>query len=508
MRHIAEAVSRNCRLNPDAEAVADGTRRLTHAELANRAWAIGRGLRAAGVETGDSIGVLAGNTVFSAETFIGAVVAGGSFVPYNWRWTTEELVHGINETGARVILVAKEHVSGIEAALATGDLEPGTRVFVEGDNFEAMLVPGGELPLAYGPEDAATILFTGGTTGFSKGVVLSHRACLANAFNEIMDCRVAASVGDRGLISTPLFHSAALLCWFLPHYVAGRFVLLMNRFDEGHVAEAVTRERITNMFLVPNMIRRMLGTGAFEAAGFRASFRSLHSGAGLLRMPDKLALMDLMPDLDLYFRYGLTEAGPMVTRLLPSDVLRDDIDGSIGQEYLLAEVELRLDDGVTPARIDEIGEIYVRGPGLMTGYFGRPEATAEVLRDGWLQTGDLATRNADGYLFFRDRAKDMIKTGGENVYCSEIEQLLQTHGSVMEAAILGVPSLEWDEEVRAVISVREGHDLTEGEVRDFLRQRLASYKVPKVIVLVGPGQIPLNPSGKVVKSEVRTMVGW
>ncbi len=501
-------MSRNFRLNPQAEAVADGSRRLTHAELAERAWALGRGLRAAGVQTGDSVGVLAGNTVFSAETFLGAVVAGGAFVPYNWRWTTEELVHGINETGARVILVAKEFADDIEAALATGNLDPATRVFVEGSNFEELLLPGGELTLDYGPEDAATILFTGGTTGFSKGVVLSHRACLTNAFNEIMDCRVAARVGDRGLISTPMFHSAALLCWFLPHYVAGRFSLLMGKFDEAEVAEAVTRERITNMFLVPNMIRRMLGAGSFEAEGFRNTFTSLHSGAGLLRMPDKLALMELIPHLDLYFRYGLTEAGPMVTRLLPADIMRDDIDGSIGQEYLLAEVDLREDDGVTSVGVDEIGELCVRGPGLMTSYYGRPDATAGVLKDGWLRTGDLATRDAAGYLYFRDRAKDMIKTGGENVYCSEIEQLLHTHGSIMEAAILGVPSLQWDEEVRAVISVREGHSVTEDEIRTFLRQRLASYKIPKVIVLVGPGQIPLNPSGKVVKSEVRKMVGW
>lgn len=508
MRHIAEAVSRNYRLNPDAEAVADGVRRLTHAELSERAWAIGRGLLAAGVNRGDSVGVLAGNTVFSAETFLGVVVAGAAFVPYNWRWTTDELVHGINETGARVILVAREHSDGIEAALATGDLDSATRVFIEGDDFDAMLLPGGVLRIESDPEDAATILFTGGTTGFSKGVVLSHRACLTNAFNEIIDCRVAANVGDRGLISTPMFHSAALLCWFLPHYVAGRFSLLMAKFDEGEVAAAVTRERITNMFLVPNMIRRMLVAGSFEAEGFRSTFTSLHSGAGLLRMPDKLALMELIPHLDLYFRYGLTEAGPMVTRLLPSDILRDDIDGSIGQEYLLAEVELRKDDGATLADVDEIGEIFVRGPGLMTDYYGRPGATSSVMRDGWLQTGDLATRDAAGYLYFRDRAKDMVKTGGENVYCSEIEQLLHTHGSIMEAAILGVPSLQWDEEVRAVISVREGHSVSEDEIRTFLRQRLASYKIPKVIVLVGPGQIPLNPSGKVVKSEVRKMVGW
>ncbi|MEE4023367.1 AMP-binding protein [Gordonia sp. PKS22-38] len=506
---LVDAIHRNERLNPAAEAIADDTGRLTHGELADRAFRIAGVLRSHGVARHDTVGVLADNGIFGVETMLGAVAAGAAYVPYNWRWAQAELVHGINETDASVILVADHFADALAAAVGDTEIRRSITVITQSE-LDALQSNADRLDtVRVGEQDAACILFTGGTTGFSKGVVLSHRAAMTNALNEISDCRVGARPGDRGLVTTPLFHSAGLLCWVVPHYITGRSTYVVQKFDEGRVAELVERESITNMFLVPNMIRRMLKAGAFDTPGFRGGFAALHSGAGLLRMPDKEAVSSLIPGVDLYFRYGLTEAGPMVTRLLPADMMRPEVDGSIGTEYLLAEVELRdLIDG-TPVPAGSIGEICVRGPGVMTGYYGRPDATAEVLDDaGWLRTGDLAERDDTGYLYFRDRAKDMIKTGGENVYSSEIEQLLHTHPAVMEAAVIGVPSLQWDEEVRAVIAVRSGITVTEDELSTFLRTRLAGYKVPKVIKLVGHEDLPVNPSGKIVKTKIRTAMGW
>ncbi|WP_138998853.1 class I adenylate-forming enzyme family protein [Rhodococcus zopfii] len=505
---LVDAIRRNERLVPQREAIFDGTRRLTHGELADRAWRIAAGLRSLGVRPGATVGVLAGNTVFSIETFLGIAAAGAAFVPYNWRWATEELSHGINETGAEVVLVGDGFDGAIADVQATGALTGPLTVVHEGEEFERLLRSDIQPPAPVAAADAACILFTGGTTGFSKGVVLSHAAILTNALNEIADCRIGARPDDRGLIVTPLFHSAALLCWFLPLYVTGNSSILAHKFVEDEIAELVDRESVTNMFLVPNMIRRMLKAGSFDTDGFRHHFKALHSGAGLLRMPDKLAVTESIPGVELFFRYGLTEAGPMVTRLQPHDMLRPEIDGSIGTEYLLTEVELRDVFNDAPVQPGEIGEICVRGPNVMTGYFGRPDATAEVLQNGWLRTGDLAVRDEQGYLFFRDRAKDMIKTGGENVYSSEIEQLLYTHPAVMEAAVIGVPSEEWDEEVRAVIAVRPGRTVTEPEITGFLREHLAGYKVPKQIALVGPDALPVNPSGKIVKTNLRASMGW
>jgi len=507
MRHIVDAIHRNARLYADKVAVMDDDRHLTHRELSERSLRLGSALAMRGVRPGDTVGVLSGNTVFSAETFLGAVAAGAAYVPYNWRWSAAELAAGIADTQASVILVAAGMRGQLEEAVASG-LPHELVVLEEGPELEAALAASQPRPIDPAPTDAACVLFTGGTTGFSKGVVLSHAAALANCVNEIADCRVGAAPDDRGLIATPMFHSAALLCWFLPHYITGATSYLVEKFDERHIADVVAAERITNMFLVPNMIRRMQKAGQLETDGFQKNFRALHSGAGLLKMPDKRALKQLLPRTDLYFRYGLTEAGPMVSRLLPYDMLDESVDGSIGTEYLLNQVELRDPTGSALVATGDIGEIWVTGPALMTGYYGQTAATHEVLRDGWLRTGDLAVRNERGYLFFRDRAKDMIKTGGENVYSSEIEQVLYTHASVMEVVVLGVPSQEWDEEVRAVVSLRPGARATEQELRDYIRVSLAAYKVPKKIAIVATGAIPVNATGKFVKSVVREAMGW
>ncbi|MGW1991446.1 class I adenylate-forming enzyme family protein [Embleya sp. NPDC001921] len=497
----------NARRNPYGDAVVDDRGRLSHGQLSHRAWALARGLVESGVRRGDSVGVLAGNSVFCAEAFLGVAAAGAVFVPYNWRWSTAELVVGVNETAARVVLVEDMFTDAFEAARATGDLHDVRLVVEQGAAYEAFLRPGGPPRVDIAPGDPLCVLFTGGTTGVSKGVVLSHGAALANVCNEVIDCGIGRSPADRGLITTPLFHSAGLLCWFLPHYATGGTSVLLHRFDEAEVASVVERERVTDMFMVPNMIRRLMNADTFETPGFRTFFRALHSGAGLLRTSDKLALMEAMPDVSLYFRYGLTEAGPMVTRLQPVDMLREDLQGSIGKEYLLAEAQVQDAEGreVAPG---ELGEICVRGPSLMSGYFNRPEETAAVFRAGWLRTGDLAVRDREGYFYFRDRAKEMIKSGGENVYSAEIEQVLLTHPGVVEAMVVGAPSVEWDEEVRAIVVTRPGHVPSEAEIQGFVRERLAGYKVPKRVVFRNASEIPRSAVGKALKERLKSDLGW
>lgn len=309
-----------------------------------------------------------------------------------------------------------------------------------------------------------------------------------------------------GLSTTPLFHSASLLTVFTPHYVGGGTSILMRRFSEDEFADLVERFSVTSTFATPNMLRRLANAGAFTYPKGR-SLRQIHSGAGLLKMPDKVALHELLPDVQLFFRYGLTEAGPMVTRLRSEDMLRPELDGSIGSEYTFAEVQLRDPEG-KEVPDGELGEICVRGPGLMTEYFQQPDATRSAVRDGWLYTGDLAVRGEDGNFFFRDRMKDMIKSGGENVYASEIEQLLYAHPAVMECGVLGVPSVEWDEEVRAVVALRPGARASEDELRVYLREHLAGYKIPKVFAFIDSDDMPVNASGKIVKARLRAVVGW
>jgi len=503
---LPDFVRLNRRRHPDVCAVADEADRLSHREVSDRAWSLAAGLRAEGVEPGDRVGVLSGNSCFALETFLGVLAAGAVYVPFNWRWAPAELVHGIELTRPRAVLVEAEFAADLDAAVEAGIGHDFVR-FDEAENYPGLLEHDSVEPeLTIEPEDPAVILFTGGTTGFSKGVVLSHRSAVFNAVNELADLAFGAGPGQVGLCTVPLFHSASLLTVFAPHYIAGGTTALLRKFTEEGFVDAVEREAVTSTFATPNMLRRLLNAGVFDRPGVR-SLRQIHSGAGLLRMPDKVALRAALPGVQLFFRYGLTEAGPMVTRLRDEDIMRPELDGSIGGEYTFAEVQLR-DPLGCEVPDGELGEICVRGPGLMTGYFEQPGATADAIRDGWLHTGDLAVRGLEGNLFFRDRAKDMIKTGGENVYASEIEQLLYAHPAVMECGVVGVPSEEWDEEVRAVVALRDGEAIGADELKAYLREHLAGYKIPKQFVFVTHEQMPINPSGKIVKARLRDLVGW
>lgn len=507
MHTLADFVRLNARRNPSGLAVVDDRSRATHAELSARAHALARGLIGLGVRPGDRVGVLTGNSVFGMEALLGAALAGAVFVPFNWRWATEELVLGVNLTKPRVVLVEAGFVDAYEAAIESVDLEEDVPVLREGDEYEGLLVPGDPVNVPVALDDPLCILFTGGTTGQSKGVVLSHRAAINNALNELVDLGFGRFPHNTGLSVTPLFHSASLLCIIIPHYVTAGTNVLMQKFDEGHFGDIVEREGVNSTFIIPNMIRRLVNAGVLDRPGMKNDFRQLHTGGGPLRMPDKEAVLGRLPQVQMFYRYGLTEAGPMLTRLHHLDMLKPELDGSIGKEYTFSEVQVQDIDGAEVAP-GELGEICARGPGLMTEYFDRPQATAETLRDGWLHTGDLAMRDEQGYLFFRDRAKDMIKTGGENVYAAEIEQLLYAHPAVMECGVIGVPSVEWDEEVRAVVALRPDSNVSDDQLRSYLREHLAGYKIPKQFLFLDPGTMPVNPSGKIVKSRLREIAGW
>jgi len=302
-----------------------------------------------------------------------------------------------------------------------------------------------------------------------------------------------------------MYHSASLLCWFLPHLVIGACSVFMRHFDEDEAGHLMEKEHVTNGFFIPNMVRRMLISGAWTKYSM-GSFQRLYVGGATFRMPDKEAVREVLPAARIYYQYGLTEAGPIVTRLRPEDMFKADLDGSIGQEMLLNDVSIQDDDG-RELPDGSAGEICVRGPNVMLGYFNLPEATAAAFRDGWLRTGDLASRHG-GYFMFHDRLKDMIKSGGENVYSAEVEQALYSHAAVAEAAVLGVASDQWDEEVRAVVALKPGFQMDERELQDHVRTRIAGFKIPKRILFVPLDQIPVNPSGKIMKRELRQRPLW
>jgi len=500
---VPDVLRRNHGRRPQAPAVVDHAQRLTHRQLTERAWSVANGLIAVGVQPGDTVAILCGNGIFSAETVLGAMAAGAIAVPLNWRWSRPELEHGLNDCQARVVMADREFSPRLEDLVSSGSLPAVDHVVVEGQGYDRFVVPGSPPEVTVAPDAPAVILYTGGTTGASKGVLLSHRNVMANAIDEIVDTDMERD--DITLLIAPMYHSASLLCWFLPHLVIGACSVFMRQFDEEQAGHLIERERVTNGFFIPNMVRRMLISGAWESHR-TDSFRRLYVGGATFRLPDKEAVREVLPGTGIYYQYGLTEAGPIVTRLRPEDMFNPDLDGSIGQEILLNDVSIQddegreLEDGMT-------GEICVRGPNVMLGYFNRPEATAAAFRNGWLRTGDLASRQ-EGYFMFHDRLKDMIKSGGENVYSAEVEQALYSHPAVAEAAVLGVASDQWDEEVRAVVALKPGLHTSERELQEYCRTRIAGYKVPKRILFLPLDQIPVNPSGKIMKRELRQRSLW
>jgi len=500
---IPDVLRRNHGRRPLAPAAIDDVRRLNHRELAERSWAVASGLARLGTRPGDTVAVLCGNGVFSAEAILGAMAVEAIAVPLNWRWSEAELEHGLRDSRARTVLADREFGDRVRALVEARRAPSVENVIVEGPDFEAFLGPTSEPDVHVRPDAPAVILYTGGTTGAAKGVVLSHTNVMANAINEIVDTDMEPD--DVTLLIAPMYHSASLLCWFLPHLVVGACSVFMRHFDEEQAAKLIETERITNGFFIPNMVRRMLGSGAWERH-LTDSFRRLYVGGATFRLPDKEAVRDVLPQARIYYQYGLTEAGPIVTRLRPEDMFRPELDGSIGQEMLLNDVSIRDESGVEVG--DGIaGEIWVRGPNVMVGYFNRPDASAAALQDGWLRTGDVASRHG-GYFMFHDRLKDMIKSGGENVYSAEVEQALYSHAGVAEAAVLGVPSERWDEEVRAVVALKPGSAATERDLQNHCRLTLAGYKVPKRILFVPLEKIPVNPSGKIMKRELRQQDLW
>ena len=503
MLTVPDVLRRNHGRRPLAPAVVDQGRRVAHGRLAERAWRVANGLARLGIRPGDTVAIVAGNGIFGVEAILGAMAAGAVAVPLSWRWSRPELQHGLNDCRARVVLADKEFAPGVQELVADGGVPEVKQVIVDGAQYEDFL-GGATMPcVELAGDSPAVILYTGGTTGASKGVLLSHTNVMANAIDEIVDTDMEPD--DITLLIAPMYHSASLLCWFLPHLLIGACSVLMRHFDEDHAARIIEEEQVTNGFFIPNMVRRMLISGAWERHG-TDSFRRLYVGGATFRMPDKEAVRELLPTVRIYYQYGLTEAGPIVTRLRPEDMFKPELDGSIGQEMLLNDVSIQDDSGNQVA--DGIaGEICVRGPNVMLGYFNRPEATAMAFRNGWLRTGDLASRE-NGYFMFQDRLKDMIKSGGENVFSAEVEQALYSHPAVAEAAVIGVASEQWDEEVRAVVALKPGRNASERELQEHCRRLIAGYKVPKRILFLAMDQIPVNPSGKIMKRELRERQLW
>ncbi|UDY37085.1 class I adenylate-forming enzyme family protein [Dermatobacter hominis] len=513
-----------------------GDERITYREFMRGANSVSRRLAAIGVGHGDRVAVLSQNNPEWCLTFWGTVDIGAVLVGLNGWWITDEVVYGLEDSGARVLVADRkrferivdefdgidtlEHVFLIDAdpsdfAGPDGSVSPKLHRF-----DELLTEPTDDLPTEPIDEgDPAVIFYTSGTTGRPKGAISTHRNMIANLQNTVFLLTLGAMVqatdpdADQGpeapsdgtgqpvaLLTSPLFHVSGCHSVLVVGMMAGlRLVILPGRFTPEAAFDAIEKERIQLWATVPTMIWRCCEHPDRHDWDL-SSITSVSFGGSPSADELQRRIRETFPNVKATTNaYGLTESSSAATALTGRDSLeRPD---SVGLPMPNTELAIAGPDG-THLGAGATGEVLIRGPLIMAGYWNKPEATASTVIDGWLHTGDVGHLDEDGYLYITDRAKDMLIRGGENVYCVEIENRLVEHPSIADAAVVGVPHPELGEEVKAVIELAPGEEISDADLRTWVAETLAAFKVP-AYVQRWDGKLPRNASGKLLKNVIR-----
>ncbi len=492
MHTFADPLRRAVQVAAERSALIDRDSILTHAELARRCARLGGALEAMGLAKGDRVAILAANSREHVEVYVGAPAAGFVAVPLNTRHARPELEYALRDSGAKVLVTDRDPAPFREL---------GLRIVEIGDAYESLLraAPPVELGRTVAPDDTAGLFYTGGTTGASKGVMLSHRNLVANAFHWMVT--VPHSESDRFLVMAPLFHAAGSN-GVLSAIWTGATQIMLPAFDPGVALDLIEHHGATGALGVPTMLAALAEEQHARPREI-ASLRLLAHGGSPIATEVIRRAHAAFPRAELVEVYGATELSPLATALRGEQALADHPRGrSCGRAIPGVELRVLGPDGreLPPG---EIGEVVVRGPNVMQGYWNKPEQTAAVLRDGCYWTGDLGHMDGEGFLFLVDRSRDMIVSGGENVYSTEVEEVLYRHPAVLEAAVFGVPDDKWGEAVHAVVVPRPGRPRPDPkELIAFCREHIAGYKVPKAIDLRDE-PLPKSGPGKVLKRELR-----
>jgi acyl-CoA synthetase (AMP-forming)/AMP-acid ligase II len=470
-RSLIEMLRSTVEKSPNQEAVVEvGGPRLSFRELWDRAARTSGGLRARGIQPGDRVAIRLGNSADWCVAFWGIQMAGAIAVPVNTRFTEAEAEYVVTDAGSKFIFATNQ------------PLPQGNSLVVENLEYK----------------DVAAIFYTSGTTGFPKGAMTTHEGFLSN----IETCRRVSLLpfdGMRTLVSVPLFHVTGCNSQFLVACEGGGTTVIMPSFNVQSFLQLIGEERINTLMSVPAVFWLAMTQANFKEIDTSHIDRVSYGGAPIA--PDLVGrIMKAFPNARVGNGFGLTECSSVAT-FLPHEYAHSRPE-TVG--FAAPVVDLKL-DGVLPG--GDVGELIMRGPNVVKGYWNKPEATAQTFGGGWLRTGDMARIDSEGFVQIVDRKKDMVNRGGENVYCVEVENALAAHPAVLEVAVLGVPDTMMGEKVGAAIVLKPGVKAETGEILQFAKKNLADFKVPQYLVLRSE-PLPRNPGGKLLKKQLRESVDW
>ena len=493
---------------PDRPAMIFEGRRISFEELQSRVNRLANALADLGIGAGDRVAMLQVNCNQYIEAYFATAKLDAVFVPINYRTREDELTHMLNDAapkaifvGARYVNLVKhcaENVESVQQFITLEDDVDGWHSYDEliesSEDFERF--PEGD------DDDLTMILFTSGTTSFPKGVMLSHDSFSSYILSTVTPADPFEE--DTNILTVPLYHIAGVQS-VMAAIFGGRTLLIQRQFEAKEWMELVEQEHATRAMMVPTMLKMLMDHPEFHEHDL-SSLEVITYGAAPMPVPVIRQAIKEFPGTYFINAFGQTETAATITMLPPEDhVLEGDEEeierklkhlGSIGKPLDDVEVAIFDEDG-HPVTLGETGEIAARGARLMKGYWNQEDATTETIRGGWLFTGDLGYQDEDGYIYLAGRARDFIKRGGEMVSPEEVEQVIQSHEAVEEAAIIGVPDLDWGERVRALVVLRNGAQASEDDISEYCRQRLASFKKPESVVFCD--ELPRNQMGKVLK---------
>jgi len=503
--YISQTLRRAVQLNGNGTATVFAGRRQTWREFENRIARLANGLLDLDVGASDRIAILALNSDRYLEYFYAVPWAGAAVNPVNIRLSPPEIAYTLNDSGSKVLFVDDTFAALLPSLQS--QIESIKHVVFIGEgkcpegciDYESLVANSERISDANaGENDLAGLFYTGGTTGRSKGVMLSHNNLVFNALNVVAE--MGYDCDTVYMHAGPMFHLADMASTFAVTLAAGTHGIV-PRFDVDEVLAFIEQEKVTNTLLVPTMVNLLASSGRIASYDVSSMKRMLY---GASPMPESVLMsaMEQMPTASFAQGYGQTEASPIITSLGPEfhiaggEKLRSAGRAALGVEVLVLDAnDEELPNGT-------VGEICARGANVMLGYWGMESVTAETLRNGWLHTGDLGYMDEDGFVFIVDRAKDMVISGGENIFSVEVEGAIYSHPAVQECAVIGIPHEHWGEAVHAIVVLREGSRASDSEIIEHCREKIAGYKVPRTVDFrVEP--LPVSGAGKVLKNELR-----